>query len=789
MCIKTLCDLAGLRKLTGWLALAFIVVSCQPQSTDDNDEMPGKQLLTGSEWIASSEMLSDEDSLFYLDQPAPRLSKTFDLQRGIDEAELIITAAGYYVAWVNGERVGDHHLSPAWTDYGKRIYFHRFPVKKSLRRGENQIEVELGNGWFNPLPLRMWGHRNIRESLTVGKPRMILALRVQYKNGEEQIIRSDGTWEWCQGPVRRNSVYLGEWHDYRFDEAAEKKSVMIMEGPGGKLEEAFFPPIRKTARVQPEAIWKNAPGRVTVDFGQNLAGWMRYSGPAKAGDTIRFRYGERIWEDSSVNTLTAVAGQIKRKGVGGPGSPDVAEQVDVYIPTNDQPVFEPRFTFHGFRYVEISGLDPDAPLPERDDLIAYRLGSDVAKTGRIETDLEWLNQIQKMVEWTLSSNLFSVPSDCPAREKFGYGGDLNQNAEAFLYNYDMKQIFSKFLYDWKDAIREGKYVDTAPFVGISYCGLSWEATFLLLQDWLYTFYGDEALIKTWYAYDQEWINKVINTHGTDLVRDGLADHESLLPVPVELIGTTYYYKVLTIMKRFARIMEDDPFYDLMDEQSQSIRQIMIDSLWKDPVKPIRNPQTWYAALLYMDVLPETESREAFDRLVTAWKENDHKLTTGIFGTPFLLDVLSKNGYALEVYNMIKSREFPGWRFMLDNGATTLWETWKESDNTFSQNHPMFGAVSTWFYKYLAGFQPEMPGFKTIRISPCFPEDMNDLQAQCATAGGTLTLKWERQGEKIFCEVDVPEGTQAIWDPELNVPLDPVRLDGKGRYRFQVELKD
>ncbi|MCK5821927.1 MAG: family 78 glycoside hydrolase catalytic domain, partial [Bacteroidales bacterium] len=720
---------------------------------------------------------------FYLDHPAPLLRKEFVLKRAPSTAGLWITAAGYYTVWINGEKIGKQQLAPAWTDYSKRIYYQRFDVADYLHKGQNVIGIELGNGWYNPLPLKMWGHLNLREHLTVGKPRVLASMIID--GGEKKFNRiiSDGNWKCRPGPVTRNSIYLGEFHDYRNDpegwllagyDDSDWNPVELMVAPEGQLMESDFPPIRKTAQLKPKNIWQNESGKWTIDFGQNMAGWIRYDGSVEPGDTIRFRFGERIWPDSTVNTMTAVCGQIKRKGVGGPGAPSVAEQIDVFIPSEKGQYFEPRYTFHGFRYVEMTRnpeLDETGIL--KGDFTAFRVGSDIAKIGSVKSNLEWLNKIQTMVDWTFTSNIFSVPSDCPAREKFGYGGDMSVNAEAWLYNYDMKAIFVKFIRDWKDAIKEGKFVDTAPYVGVNYCGIAWESSFLILQDWLFRFYGDLELVRDWYSYNQQWIQKALDIHGMDLVRQGLSDHESLIPVPVELIGTATYYNSLRIMQKFASLVSDSQSEKEYQNYADQLQIIMRDSLWHQPVDDFENKQTWLATLLYNNILRESDQAEALNLLREDLLFRSNQLTTGIFGTPWLLEVLSRFGYVQQAFDMVSRTEFPGWRHMIENGATTLWETWEESDNVYSQNHPMFGVVSIWFHKWIGGIDPVDGGFSRMMLHPAPVIGLDEFSVSRIIAGKEIALSWTRSSSEIVFDLVVPENMEIIWVPQV---IDPTMLE-------------
>jgi len=769
-----------------FILLPFLIsiIAC---STSDNTSNLKENPFHNALWISGNDPLPQSDSLYYLDHPAPLLRKEFFIKRTPESAGLWITAAGYYTVWINGERIGDQQLSPAWTDYSKRIYYQRFEVAEYLQKGRNVIGIELGNGWYNPLPLKMWGHLNLREHLTVGKPAVIASMVINQGERKSDRIISDGSWKCKSGPISRNSIYLGECHDYRNDskgwqltgyDDSDWKQVELITVPEGQLMEADFPPIRKTARLKPKKIWQNESGKWTIDFGQNMAGWIRYDGSVKPGDTIRFRFGERIWPDSTVNTLTAVCGQIKRKGTGGPGAPSIAEQIDVFIPSDNREYFEPRYTFHGFRYVEMtcSSELADAGIKES-DFTAFKVGSDISKIGFVESNLEWLNDIQSMVDWTFTSNIFSVPSDCPAREKFGYGGDMSVNAEAWLYNYDMKDIFIKFIRDWKDAIREGKFIDTAPYVGVSYCGIAWESSFLILQDWLYRFYGDMELLRDWYSYDQQWIQKALDIHGMDLVRQGLSDHESLIPVPVELIGTVTYYNSLRIMEKFAGLLSDSQSEEEYHSYADKLLVIMRDSLWNHPVDDFENKQTWLASLLYNNILQESDQAEALNLLKEDLSLRSNQLTTGIFGTPWLLEVMSKYGLVQQAFDMVSRKDFPGWRYMIENGATTLWETWEESDNVYSQNHPMFGVISIWFHKWIGGIDPVDDGFARMILHPAPVTGLDEFSVRRNIAGKKIALSWSRTSSEIVFDLVIPENTEIIWAPQLLVPTQLETITG------------
>ncbi len=399
-------------------------------------------------WITGKHTAPLSEQEMFNDHPAPLFRKEFTLDRKIKRARVFVSGLGYYELRLNGERVGDHVLDPGWTTYSKRVLYSTYDVTSQLQRGANAVGVMLGNGWFNPLPLRLWGAINPRDNLTIGEPRVIVQLAVDFTDGTSQTVASDQTWRAGQGPVLRNSVYLGEVYDARkeqrgwdragFDDSNWELAVLAT-GSLGPLRAQDAPPIRVTRTLKAVKLTEPKPGVFIFDLGQNFAGWVRLRAKGPAGTRIRMRYGELLYSDGTLNGMTAVCGQIKQGGSSyryeGAGAPKTAFELDEYILKGEgEEVYTPRFTFHGFRYVEVTGF-PAKPTLET--IEGLRLNSDVAPAGSFECSNERLNRIQQMVLWTELSNLFSVESDCPHREKFGYGGDIVAASEMAMLNFDM----------------------------------------------------------------------------------------------------------------------------------------------------------------------------------------------------------------------------------------------------------------------------------------------------------------------------------------------------------------
>ena len=771
MFIRSVTKQRNYRLLPFQIIILLIFSTCN-FCTKDNSLITENTDLAKAFWIGAQEDSTRKDTHFYKDNPTPIFRKEFIVEKNIHSATLYITAAGYYSALLNGKKIGKNYLDPAWTNFSKRIYYTEYDLTADIKQGANCIGVTLGNGFYNPLPLKMWGRLNIRNSLPTGKPVFIARLKIEYGNGQSEEIITDNSWKFFSGPIRKNSVYLGECYDARYEIEGWKKAGFNdskwkesteNEEPGGKLQKSFFPPIQITDIKTPVSISPVANGKYLVDIGVNFTGLYRIHLKGEPGDTIFFRFGERIYDNGELNPMTSVAGQIKKAGTGGPGAPAIAWQADNYIFGDKTDTwYSPEFTFHTYRYMEISGLKRQ-PLTTEIEGIA--LNTNVENTNSFSCSSELINSIQNATERTFLANLISVQSDCPAREKFGYGGDLNATSEAFIYNFDMQDFYRKTIYDWVDAINDSVFIDTAPFVGIQYCGLSWESAFLITQYNLYLYYNDTAIVKELYEMDLEWLEKVARIHPNGVVDAGLSDHESLEPVPVELTGTSHYLQCARIMEKFASYMGDTENEEKFEKLANKLSTIILDRFWKKPVSSPINKQTLFATLLYYNIIPDEEVNAAVDSLFNALATapSGH-FTTGIFGTKYILEALSKSGNTNSVFEIVNSTHFPGWGFMIDQGATTIWETWKESDNTYSNCHPMFGSVSEWLFRWLGGIRPDPdhPGFKKFIINPFLPDGLSQLSCSYDSPYGEIVSNWINYGnDKQVFEIRVPEGSVAI----------------------------
>ncbi len=746
------------------------------------------------DWIGDGRSDPERDEDFYREDPAPLFRKSFRVERPVRSARLYISGLGYYEAYLNGERVGDQVLDPGWTDYRDRIFYSTYDVTPLLTRGENALGAMLGNGWYNPLPLLMWGGRNIREALPTGRPRFIARLDIRFEDGSSLDVVTDGSWRTRPGPILKNNIYLGEVYDARretdgwcepdFDDSGWARAAVMPE-PGGRLTAQPQPPIRITEELAPVAITEPEPGVWIFDFGRNFAGWVRLRLRAEAGTAVKLRFAELLNPDGTLNPMTSVCGQIKgqrRDGtnIGGPGSPEIAWQEDTYIARGGGvETYTPRFTFHAFRYVEVTGYPGE---PGLSDLTGLRLNTEVGEAGSFTCSNDLLNRIQEMVRWTFLSNLFSVQSDCPHRERFGYGGDLVVTSDAFMLNFDLATFYAKSVRDWHDAaLPDGMLTDTAPFVGIQYCGVGWAMAHPHLLDQLYRYYGDRRLLQEQYPTAGRWLDLVTAQSDGPIMREGLSDHEGLEPAPSPAMVTPLYYESARLLSRLASVLGRTDDTERYAELAGSIREAYL-AAFLEPGTGRFSPATQASQAFALALgLAPPEEREPAVRYLVEKIRNEHEghLATGIFGTRYLLEVLSETGHADLAYEIATQDSFPGWGYMLASGATTLWEHWAESDNTYSHNHPMFGSVSAWFFRWLAGIQPapEAEAFDRILLRPQPAGDLAWVTARVNTIRGRIESRWRRRGDRFTLHLTVPPNTEAVLHLPAREP-DGVRESGR-----------
>ena len=428
-----------------------------------------------AQWISDGSVQPAKDSLYYQPDPMPLFRKGFTTGRNIASARLYISGVGYYEAYLNGKKIGQNVLDPGWTTYRKQVLYTVHDITALVKKGKNVAGIMLGNGWWNPLPFKFFGRWDLRDYQQTGRPCVKAEIHIRYFGGETETIITDPSWQTAPGPVVRNNVYLGERYDARAEredwlspsaKTAEWKNATISQGPQGKMTVQMQPAILVTKILRPVSIVEQGKDTFMVDMGQNFAGVARINVKGPAGTKITMRLGEGLFPNGRINLMTTVATQIKKGGIkGGPGAPETAWQEDSYtLKGKGTETWSPRFTFHGFRYVEITGW-PGTPTVN--DIQGLRMNSDLPEVGSFACSNDMFNKLHEVIQWTFLSNVFSVQSDCPGREKMGYGADMVVTANAFMYNYDMSQFYGKAVRDFANEQRpKGGITEIAPFTGI-----------------------------------------------------------------------------------------------------------------------------------------------------------------------------------------------------------------------------------------------------------------------------------------------------------------------------------
>ena len=784
----------------------------------------------GARWIDDGRANPTRDEDFYKPDPAPLMRREFTLTKPVLRARLHVAGLGFGLASLNGERLADQVLDPPWTAFDKRILFRTHDVTSHLTQGPNCLGLTLGNGWFNPLPLRMWGGRNIRDSVALGRPRGIACLVIDHPDGSHTTLATGPDWTTAPGPTLRNSIYLGEERDARlalpgwdkagFD-AAKWQPARVTEDSLKPLQALTMLPIRAENPLAAVAVTTPAPGLHIVDFGRNFTGVPELDLTVPAGTRITLRYGELLNPDGTLNPLTSVCGQIKgtRKdgdgketSIGGPGAPPIAWQQDVFIARGGGlEHYRPDFTFHGFRFMEIAGLPEPPTLPA---CRGIPLHTDLPDVGSFSCSNEQLNRIQEMCRRTFLANVISVQSDCPHRERFGYGGDIVATSEAFMMNFNMAGFYSKTVRDWADAARpDGRFTDTAPFVGIDYCGVGWSMVHPLLLEQLHQHYGNRSFVEEQLPAAIRWLDGEAARRKDGLVASGLSDHEALVKAGGPILTTPMFIDTAHRVARLARLIgrnDDAARCETMAAQSAAAW----GTKFLEPAtgKVGDGSQSAQAFALGFGATPPAARPLVFQKMLDGLAAPDGpRLSTGIFGTRFLMEELSRNGRSDVAYALAERKTFPSWGWMLENNATTLWEHWAKDANTYSHSHPMFGSISAWFFRWPGGIQAadDAVGFDRIAIRPQVVPSLKWVKCSHRSIRGLIESDWATTERGMSYAIVIPPNTTAVVElpsgadskltesdrplteaagVELLPPAPGVqRLRvGSGRYRFSVQ---
>jgi len=731
-------------------------------------------LLDPSDWQASwIGPAWDED--LTAPQPAPMLRTTFALAGDVRAARVYVTSLGLYEVELNGRRVGDQVLTPGWTSYDTRLQYQTYDVTGLLKPGDNAIGAMLADGWYR-------GHMtwDMRRNVYGEHLALLLQLRITFADGRVQIVGSDASWKAATGPIRMADLYNGEHYDARLEKPGWSRAayddgawtgVHVIDHPKAILIAPAGPPVRKIEEIKPVAILRTPAGETVFDMGQNMVGWVRLRVRGAAGTTVTLRHAEVLDRDGNFYTAN-----LRR-----------AEQTDRYtLKGGGTEVYEPRFTFHGFRYVAVDGL-PDAPALET--LTGVVIHSDMTPTGRFEASKPSINQLQHNIVWGQKGNFLDVPTDCPQRdERLGWTGDAQVFARTAAFNMDVAGFFTKWL---GDLAADQKPNGSIPFVipdvltrGNATGGgaTGWADAGVVIPWTLYVAYGDTRILETQYESMKAWVGYMQDRAGDDLIWDGdfhfgdwLAYNSDQADYPgattdKDLIATAYFASSTGLLQRIASVLgkQDDAarYAALLGHVRQAFRKEYITANGR----VASNTQTAYALALSFGLMPEGQEAEAARRLARDVRSFDNHLTTGFLGTPLLTQSLSDHGYLDVAYDLLNQDTYPSWLYPITRGATTIWERWDgiKPDGSFqdagmnSFNHYAYGAIGAWLYRVVAGLEadPEAPGYKHVRIQPRPGGGLTYARAALNTMYGVTASAWELADGRFRLDVTVPPNAHA-----------------------------
>lgn len=706
--------------------------------------------------------------------PSPMLRREFKLSGTIEKARAYVTSHGLYEFHLNGQRVGDQMLTPGWTSYNKQLQYQIYDVTSLLKTGDNAIGVMLGDGWYRG-NLAWEAKRNIYGE----KLGLLLQLEITYKDGRKEVVTSDQNWKAATGPILMSEIYHGETYDARLEKAGwdvtgfddkQWAGVKVANHSKSILTAPAGPPVRKIEEIKPVKIFKTPAGETIVDFGQNLVGWVRLQVQGSAGKIITIRHAEVL--DKAGNFYTENLRAAKAT-------------LQYTLKGNGLEIYEPHFTFFGYRYVAVDGWPGELTA---DNLTSVVVHSDMPRAGELETNNAAINQLQHNIQWGQKGNFVDVPTDCPQRdERLGWTGDAQVFARTAAYNMDVASFFTKWL---RDVAFDQYESGSVPFVIPDVLGTNekpaggsaaWADSAVIIPWTMYQSYGDKRFLEDQYPSMVKWVEYQKKRAGDDFIWEGdfhfgdwlaYATTQSDYPgatTSKEYIATAMYAHSTDLLAQIARILgkQDDAvkYADLFTKIKAAFRREFVSETGRVG----EATQTAYAVALQFDLLPEDLRPLAAKRLAKEIRERKH-LTTGFVGTPYLCHVLSRYGYLDEAYLLLNRKEYPSWLYPITQGATTIWERWdgQKPDGTFqdkgmnSFNHYAYGAIGEWMYRVMAGIEidPAEPGYKHILIQPQPGGGFTNVKASHQTMYGKVSSAWEIKDGKFALAVEIPANTKA-----------------------------
>ena len=702
--------------------------------------------------------------------------KEFQATSKVKRATVYVSGLGLYELYINGEKIGQQVLSPSPTDYSKTILYNTFDVTSNLKQGKNTIGTVLGNGRF----FTMRQHYKPQKWHNFGFPQMLCQLEIEFADGRTQIVATDDTWKaTADGPIRTNNEYDGEeydatkelagWNVEGFDDSKWLKVDMV-KSPGGKLKAQMNEAMTVMERVQPVSLKQVSNSKYILDMGQNMAGWIKMKVSGKRGDKVQLRFAESLQSNGELYTANLRDAIV----------------TDIYTLKGAQnETWHPTFVFHGFRYVEITGYPG---VPTVNDFTGEVVYDSIMTIGSFESSNNILNQIHKNAYWGIRSNYKGMPIDCPQRnERQPWLGDRTMGAYGESFLFDNSKLYAKWLNDIQDAQKpEGSIPDVAPNFWYYYKdNMTWPGAFITIANMLHRQYGDLQPIMNHYPAMKKWLGymkqKYLNKEGI-LTKDSYGDwcvppespelihsKDSSRITDPQLIATAYYYYLLHVMEKFATLTnrKDDAICFANDAAKVNVA-FNKKFYRKDKAQYSNNTVTANLLPLAFDMIPFAGKEKVFENITRKILDENHShISTGVVGTQWLMRWLTKYNRADIAYQLASNTTYPSWGYMVQNGATTIWELWNgntANPSMNSQNHVMLlGDLLIWMYENLGGIQSDtvQVGFKKIVMKPSFNVDLNYVKTSYQSPYGEIRSHWQKENGQLKWDVSIPANTTAV----------------------------
>ncbi|TEU06148.1 MAG: alpha-L-rhamnosidase [Candidatus Aminicenantes bacterium] len=701
--------------------------------------------------------------------PPPWFRKTFTLGKPVKKALVYVTARGIFRLHLNGRQIGKDVFAPEWTDYNTRIQYCTYDVTENLNQGKNSVGAVVGDGWYSGY----LGWRKFRGNYGLQNS-LFLQLEVEYEDGTSEVVATDKTWRCSDGPIISSDLLMGEHYDARkempgwdapeFDDR-DWKSVTVVAKPQTKLVAQPSETVQVKQCIEPVEMTEPKKGLYVFDLGQNIAGWVRLNVKGKAGTKVTLRHAERLNPDGTIYTTNLRD----------------AKAMDSYIlKGTGEEIFEPRFTFHGFQYVEVTGFPG---IPDKDAITGCAVYSAAPPAGSFECSNPMVNQLYENLTWSQRGNYLSVPTDCPQRdERLGWMGDAQIFIRTGTFNMDVAAFFTKWMRDVADAQSdEGAFPDFAPRLSDKVLmrfesAPAWGDAGIIVPWTVYRVYGDTRIITEHWESMDKWMD-FLQEANPDLLRrkktgNNYGDWLSIkADTPKDLLATAYWAYDAQLMSEMAEAIGNSSEAFYYGKLFQNIREAFQREYVLPDGRIKGETQTGYLLALAMDLIPEDLRPRSAEHLVENIKQREWHLSTGFVGAGYLLPVLTQMGYPDVAYRLLLNETFPSWGYSIKQGATTIWERWDgwteekgfQDPGMNSFNHYAFGSVGEWLFRFIAGIDldPEIPGYKRIIIRPHPGGGLEYAKAEYNSIHGKIVSGWKLENDQLAMDVTVPANTTAV----------------------------